>query len=72
MGKALTLSALDQAGQLGIVRVFVLTYEQRFFERLGFGLIDKDQLPQKVWRDCVKCPLQHDCKEIAMITDIDL
>ena len=32
--------------------VFVLTYAVRFFEKQGFQIIDKMDLPQKVWNDC--------------------
>ena len=30
-----------------------LTYEQGFFEKLGFEVVDKETLPLKVWSDCV-------------------
>ena len=33
-----------------------LTYELRFFEKLGFELVAKEALPLKVWSDCVRCP----------------
>ena len=39
-----------------IRKLMSLTYEQRFFERLGFEVVDKESLPLKVWSDCVKCP----------------
>ena len=46
--------------------VFVLTYAISLFEKLGFQVIDKMSLPQKVWNDCQQCLHQDNCDEIAM------
>jgi len=70
LGKALARACLDEARALGIKRVMTLTYEQRFFEKLGFGVVDRQQLPLKVWRECVRCPKNQRCDEIAMIVEL--
>ena len=44
-----------------------LTYEQRFFAKLQFDVVAKETLPLKVWSDCVRCPKQLNCDEIAMV-----
>jgi amino-acid N-acetyltransferase len=46
--------------------VFVLTYAIPLFEKLGFKIIDKIYLPQKVWNDCQQCLHQGNCDETAM------
>ena len=46
--------------------VFVLTYAIDLFEKLGFQIIDKINLPQKVWTDCQQCLHQDNCDETAM------
>ena len=46
--------------------VFVLTYAIPLFEKLGFQIIDKLNLPQKVWNDCKQCLHQENCDETAM------
>ena len=46
--------------------VFVLTYAIKLFEKLGFQIIDKINLPQKVWNDCQQCLHQDNCDETAM------
>jgi amino-acid N-acetyltransferase len=46
--------------------VFVLTYAIPLFEKLGFQIIDKMNLPQKVWNDCQQCLHQDNCDETAM------
>ena len=56
---------------LGIGRVFALTYQQRFFEKLGFTMIDKSELPQKIWGDCIKCAKFPECDEIALSLSLE-
>jgi amino-acid N-acetyltransferase len=46
--------------------VFVLTYAIPLFEKMGFQIIDKINLPQKVWNDCQQCLHQDNCDETAM------
>ena len=69
-GKELVLACLDEARRLGIRKVFALTYKQAFFEKLGFSLIEKSQLPHKIWGDCMKCAKFPDCDEIALSIDL--
>lgn len=66
IGKHLVEACVSEARQLGIGRVFALTYQQRFFEKLGFGVIEKAELPQKIWGDCIKCAKFPECDEIAL------
>lgn len=67
IGKRLVEACLAEAEQLRIRRVMTLTYEQAFFERLGFRVVDRQHLPLKVWSECVRCPKNQHCDEIAMI-----
>ena len=67
IGKMLVAAAIDQAAKLGLPRVFALTLNPDFFQKLGFKVIEKDALPMKVWSDCAKCPKQQNCDEIAVI-----
>ena len=69
-GRELVLACLAEARLLGIHRVFALTYKQAFFEKLGFTVIEKAQLPHKIWGDCMKCAKFPDCDEIAMSIDL--
>jgi len=66
-GRKLVEACLDEARALGIRKVMSLTYEKAFFERLGFEVVDRLKLPHKVWADCVRCPKNEACDEIAMI-----
>ena len=70
IGKALIKSAIEKAKQLHIARLFALTLEPAFFEKLGFEEISKQKLPMKVWKDCAECPKQDHCDETAVIIRI--
>jgi amino-acid N-acetyltransferase len=67
IGRKLTEWCVDEARRLQIRRLMSLTYEQTFFEKLGFEVVNKDTLPLKVWSDCVRCPKRDGCDEIAMV-----
>lgn len=67
IGRQLVNWAVDEARRLLIRRLFALTYEQNFFMKLGFQVVEKDTLPLKVWSDCVRCPKRNECDEIAVV-----
>jgi amino-acid N-acetyltransferase len=70
IGKSLVETCLQEAKNLEIKKVFVLTYQKEFFKKLGFEVIDKSLLPHKVWNMCINCPKFPNCDEIAMIKEI--
>lgn len=65
-GRKLVEACLSEAVTLGVYKVFTLTYQSEFFSKLGFEVVSKDELPQKVWADCIHCPKFPECDEIAM------
>jgi amino-acid N-acetyltransferase len=67
IGKQLVQWCVDEARRLHIRRLFALTYEDTFFRKLDFDVVDKDTLPLKVWSDCVRCPKRDGCDEIAVV-----
>jgi amino-acid N-acetyltransferase len=69
-GRLLVKACLEEARDLGVHRVFALTYVEAFFGRLGFAEVEKAVLPHKVWADCLKCAKFPDCDETAMIRDL--
>ncbi len=70
IGGAIVESAIEQASQLGISKVFALTLEAGFFEKAGFTVVEKESLPMKVWSDCARCSKQQNCDETAVIYEI--
>jgi amino-acid N-acetyltransferase len=71
IGSQLVQACIDEAHKIGLKRIFCLTYKPDFFATLGFRLVDKSELPQKVWGDCIKCVKFPDCDENAMVLDLN-
>lgn len=67
LGSMLVQACIEEARTLGIPMIFCLTYKQQFFEKQGFHVVDKTQLPRKVWAECYNCPKFPDCDEVSMI-----
>lgn len=70
IGRSLVEWCVDDARRLGIRKLMSLTYEQSFFEKLGFAVVEKEMLPLKVWSECVRCPKNLACDEIAMVREL--
>jgi amino-acid N-acetyltransferase len=70
LARQLVEACLGEAGRLGLPRVFVLTYLPAFFARFGFCQVEKSELPQKVWSECIRCPKFPDCGEVGMVRDL--
>jgi amino-acid N-acetyltransferase len=70
IGADLVRHCLSEAAQLQIEKVFVLTYQDEFFRKLGFVDVDKKELPHKIWTDCLNCIKFPDCDESALIITI--
>lgn len=70
IGRALVKRCLKEAKDLGINKVFALTYHPKFFKAVGFKEIDKSKLPQKIWGDCLRCPKFPECNEHAVIINL--
>ncbi len=70
-GRLLVQRCLKEAKVVKVDKVFALTYKPAFFEKLGFRICDRAELPRKVWTECVHCPKFYDCHEIAVITEVE-
>ena len=70
IGRRLVETCIEDALRLGIRRVFALTYQTAFFDRLSFKPVEKLTLPQKIWGDCVHCAKFSDCDEVAVLRDL--
>lgn len=70
-GAALVQHMLRKASQMAISRVFVLTRVPEFFMKQGFCATSKALLPEKVMKDCDRCPRQHACDEVALEIVLD-
>ena len=50
-------------------RLFTLTLQVKFFQSLGFVVVEKEIFPEKIWSDCSKCSKFHCCDETALILE---
>ena len=69
-GIALVDACIQEARDLGLKKVFTLTYLPEFFKKIGFHEVDKAKLPNKIWADCIHCQYFPDCREIALLYDL--
>lgn len=70
LGSRLVESCLQEARTLGLRRIFVLTASPKYFQRFGFRLFPREDLPPIVWADCVDCLKFPDCDEIPLMLDL--
>jgi amino-acid N-acetyltransferase len=66
IGRRLVEACWESARELDITSVFTLTTAVEFFERCGYQHLDKSELPQRIWSECVRCPAFPNCQEIAL------
>jgi amino-acid N-acetyltransferase len=65
-GRKLVKALLKEAERHHVSCVCLFTRIPDYFSRLGFALATRDELPDKIYKDCVHCPRLHACDEIAM------
>lgn len=70
IGRELIHACLKEAEEMGAKQVFVLTYRFDYFKKLGFKRVKHEDLPHKIWAECINCPKFPDCQEVALIKNI--
>lgn len=71
VGRAIVEWLIADAQRLEINRLFAFTYVPGFFEKLLFVQAEHEELPHKVFNDCMHCPKFLACDEIAMTRVLD-
>jgi len=66
-GRKLVEALLDEAERHHVTCVCLFTRVPDFFGHLGFTVARREELPDKIYKDCVHCPNLLDCDEIAMV-----
>jgi amino-acid N-acetyltransferase len=66
-GRLLVESLLSEARMHSVQAICLFTRVPGFFAKLGFRIVNRDDLPDKALKDCHKCPKLHCCDEIAML-----
>lgn len=66
-GRKLVEALLDEAEQHRVSCVCLFTRIPEFFGHMGFLVAKREELPDKIYKDCVHCPNLYACDEIAMV-----
>ncbi len=66
-GTILVDRCIQEAIVFNVSKLFVLTYQPSFFEKFDFEIVERSELPRKIWSDCMFCVKFPDCDETAMI-----
>jgi amino-acid N-acetyltransferase len=67
IGRKLVEALEKEAQEHDLQTIFAFTYVDQFFSKLGYEEVDRDELPLKAWKDCLRCPKFQACDEIAML-----
>lgn len=67
IGALLVKKLLEHAEQHHVTAVCLFTRIPEFFAGLGFSIVRREDIPDKVYKDCCVCPKLHNCDEVAMV-----
>ncbi|MGI8618498.1 MAG: GNAT family N-acetyltransferase [Gemmatimonadaceae bacterium] len=66
LGKRLVRQVEDLSLKRGITELFALTLTPAFFESAGYAVADRAAYPEKIRRDCLRCPRRIRCDEVCV------
>ncbi len=70
-GATIVKALITRAKQEGVPTLFALTRAVTFFQKVGFTVASMERFPEKVYRDCLQCPVRHACDETAVIMHLN-
>jgi amino-acid N-acetyltransferase len=54
---------LEDGRRLGVQEIVVLTQDPKSFVNIGFKQVERTDVPQIVWKECINCVHFPDCRE---------
>jgi N-acetylglutamate synthase-like GNAT family acetyltransferase len=66
IGGELVRRVEELAACRGVNHLVALTMTPRFFQSLGYDVVEKSRYPEKIARDCNGCARRFDCPEICV------
>src|ERR1017187_2659645 len=66
-GSRLMKALLAEAKRHRVDCICLFTRAPEFFARQGFAMARREDLPDKIYKDCHVCPRFHCCDEVAMV-----
>lgn len=70
-GSTIVKELITKARLRGVPTLFALTRAVKFFQSVGFSVTSMERFPEKVYRDCVICPVRHACDETAVVLHLN-
>ena len=58
---------MEEAEKHRVSCICLFTRKPEFFAHLGFAMAQREDLPDKIHKDCWVCPRLHCCDEVAMV-----
>jgi amino-acid N-acetyltransferase len=66
-GGLLLKALVEEAEEHSVRSVCLFTRIPDFFEHFGFRVAERDDMPDKIYKDCQTCPRLYACDEVAMV-----
>ena len=71
IGAMLVEELRQRARREGFDKLCAFTHRPGYFSQMGFSIVPHLWLPEKIFTDCVKCPLFRQCGQYAMLLPLD-
>ena len=71
VGTMLVEELRRRARREGYEKLCAFTHAPGYFMQMGFSIVPHLWLPEKVFTDCVKCPLFRQCGQYAMVVPLE-
>jgi amino-acid N-acetyltransferase len=71
IGAMLVEELRQRARREGFEKLCAFTHRPGYFSQMGFSIVPHLWLPEKIFTDCVKCPLFRQCGQYAMLLPLD-
>ncbi|MDQ6737549.1 MAG: GNAT family N-acetyltransferase [Gemmatimonadota bacterium] len=67
LGTAIVTEVEKLARKRGVDELFALTLTPKFFQHAGYAIGDRSLYPEKIRRDCFRCPRRIRCNEYCVV-----
>jgi amino-acid N-acetyltransferase len=71
VGGMLVENLRRRAHEDGFDKLSAFTHAPGYFSQMGFSIVPHLWVPEKIFTDCVKCPLFRRCGQYAMVAPLD-
>jgi amino-acid N-acetyltransferase len=70
LGRRMVDALIARGSELGYARLCAFTHQPGYFVKLGFSIVPHLWLREKVFTDCVSCPLFRTCGQQAVVVSL--